>query len=555
MVELSDRSLYDWFAASAQAHPGATALEVGGQTLTYSELAAVSGRVAAALERALGRRPARVGLLASRSLTCYAGYLAILRLGATVVPLNPRSPVDRNLRITQTSGLDLTILDDTAAEQAAEYSALAPAVLDLTGDRWCAVAEADGPGAPSQAYGPGTFAYILFTSGSTGQPKGVPLTHGNVSAMLAAMIPQFRFTHGCRVSQTFEVSFDGSILEMFGAWGSGATLCVPKYGDVFTPVRFVNSQRLTHWLCVPSIVSFAKRLRALAPGSMPGLRVAMFGGEPLTAEQADAWQAAAPNATIFNAYGPTELAVMVSAYPVPGQRSAWPRTSNGTMPIGEIYPHLEWTVRDAGLRVAREGELCVRGPQRFRGYLNRAHDAAAFATLTDTGGTIYDGSEPLTEEHWYRTGDRVGVEDGRLVHLGRLDDQVKIRGFRIELGEIESALRKHPDVADVVVLAITADDGGTDLHALYTGRPVPADELAGRMRELPGYMLPRGYHYRSSLPLSAAGKIDRRRLAAELKGNPHDNPGQRTSARSGSGDADAGVDVVDPPQVQGQVRL
>jgi amino acid adenylation domain-containing protein len=519
---MASRSLYDWFAATAQRDPGAPALEVGGHALTYAELTAASGRLAALAERAAGGRPGRVGLLASRSLACYAGYLGTLRLGATVVPLNPRAPVDRNLWIAKASGLDLTIIDDTAAEQAAKYTAEAPAVLDLTGERWQALV------APGQAVvpvrEPGEVAYIVFTSGSTGQPKGVPVTHGNVSAMLGAMIPQFEFGPGCRVSQTFEVSFDGSILEMFGAWGGGGTLCVPEYGDVFTPVRFVNSRRLTHWLSVPSVISFARRLRALAPGSMPGLRVTMFGGEPLTVEQAAAWQAAAPNGTILNAYGPTELAVMVSACRLARQPAAWPRTSNGTIPIGHPYPHLEWTIRQADLRPAQPAELCVRGPQRFGGYLDPRQDAGAFATLDGDSGRSYDGSEPLTVGHWYRTGDRVGLEDGNLVHLGRLDDQVKIRGFRIELGEVESVLRRHPNITEVVVLPVTGTDGGTDLHALYTGRQVPPDELAVLVRELPSYMLPRGYHFRASLPLSAVGKIDRGQLAAELvKGHADDH--------------------------------
>jgi amino acid adenylation domain-containing protein len=519
---MTSRSLYDWFAATALRAPGAPALEVGGHALTYAELADAAGRLAALAERAAGGRPARVGLLASRSLACYAGYLGILRLGATVVPLNPRAPADRNLRITRASGLDLTIIDDTAADQAAEYTAQAPAVLDLTGEHWQALVAPGQPGAKARESG--EVAYIVFTSGSTGQPKGVPVTHGNVSAMLAAMIRQFEFAPGCRVSQTFEVSFDGSILEMFGAWGGGATLCVPEYGDVFTPVRFVNSRRLTHWLSVPSVISFARRLRALAPGSMPGLRVTMFGGEGLTVDQAAAWQAAAPNGTILNAYGPTELAVMVSAYPLARQPAAWPRTSNGTVPIGLPYPHLEWSLRQADLRPGQPGELCVRGPQRFGGYLDPDQDAGAFATLEAGSGRSYDGSEPLTARHWYRTGDWVGLEDGQLVHLGRLDDQVKIRGFRIELGEIESVLRRHPDITDAVVLAVTGTDGGTDLHALYTGRQVSPDELAAAVRGLPGYMLPRGYHYRAALPLSAVGKIDRGRLAAELvKGQVYDH--------------------------------
>ncbi len=430
------------------------------------------------------------------------------------MPLNPHTPVERNLWIAKAAELDLTVIDDSAADQAADYAAQAPAVLDLTAGRWQALLADDQPG--TEVCAPAEFAYIVFTSGSTGQPKGVPLPHENVSTLLDSMIPQLRYAPGDRVSQTFEISFDGSIMEMFGAWGVGATLCVPEYGEVFTPVKFINAHRLTHWLSVPSIISFAKRLRALAPGSMPGLRVAVFAGEALTAPQVEAWQAAAPNATIINAYGPTELTVIVCAYPVPAQRPALPRTSNGTMPIGIPFGHLEWTLRDADWRPAPIGELCVRGPQRFGGYLDPAQNAGAFADLDDSSGQGYTGDGPLTGRHWYRTGDRVGLEDGNLVHLGRLDDQVKVRGFRVELGEIESVLRRHPDVTEVVVLPVTAADGGTDLHALYTGGEVPADEFALLLRELPSYMLPRRYHYRAALPLSTVGKVDRRRLAAEL---------------------------------------
>lgn len=517
---MTDRSLYDWFHDSAQRHGDATALEVSDITLTYAELQRAVERLAAAAERTLGRRPARVGLLASRSLVTYVGYLAILRLGATVVPLNPRAPVDRNLSITAAAGLDLTIIDDTAADTGDEYTAQAPvAILDLTADRWRGLVDPELTGCQAAPVGrPGSLAYIVFTSGSTGRPKGVPLTHRNVSAFLTEAIPQFQFTPRSRVSQTFEVSFDGSIVEMFGAWGSGATLCVPQYGDVFTPVRFVNEKRLTHWLSVPSIISFAKRLRALPPGSMPSLRTAMFGGEPLNTEQAEAWLTAAPNATIHNAYGPTELTVMITAYPVPAKRSAWPRTSNRTMPIGEIYPHMEWTVRDEEFRACDAGELCVRGPQRFPGYLDPAHNAGRFVSFDGGGGRLYDGSEPLTAGHWYRTGDRVRIEHGQLVHLGRLDDQVKIRGYRIELGEIESVLRRHPDIAEVVVLAVTGADDGTDLHACYTGCKVPADEFARLVESLPAYMRPRGYHYRDSFPLSTVGKVDRKLLTAEFGG-------------------------------------
>jgi non-ribosomal peptide synthetase component F len=337
-----------------------------------------------------------------------------------------------------------------------------------------------------------------------------------VSAFLADALGRFGFEPGCRVSQTFEMFFDGSIAEMFGAWGSGGALCVAQRSDVFTPVRFVTAKRLTHWLSVPSLISFAARLRALAPGSMPHLRGALFGGEALTVEQAEAWTAAAPNARMFNCYGPTETTVVVTGYQVPMQRVGWPGTSNRSVPIGLPYPHVPYVLLDERLRPAEDGELCIRGPQRFPGYLRAEENAGRFVAFDSGRGRLYDGTEPLTPEHWYRTGDRVRREHGELVHIGRIDDQVKVRGNRIELGEIESALRRHPAIAEVVVVTVTAADGESDLHALYTGAALTDPQLAGLVEDLPRYMRPRGYHHRDDIPLTSVGKLDRRRLAAEL---------------------------------------
>jgi amino acid adenylation domain-containing protein len=446
------------------------------------------------------------------------GYLAIQRLGAAVVPLNQGAPVARNLVITKDAGLDATIVDDTSGKQLPEYPQRSGIpIVDLTGDRWRALLDGDSGGpVPELGSGDGELAYIIYTSGSTGTPKGVPVTHENVSALLTDVIPRFGFAADCRVSQTFELFFDGSIVELFATWGTGATLCVPQHSDVFAPVRFVNEKRLTHWLSVPSIVSFARRLRALAPGSMPNLRRGMFGGEPLTLEQAEAWRAAAPNAEINNCYGPTELTVICTGYEVPADRAAWPVTSNRSMPIGDIYPHLEHVLLDDLLRPCDDGELCLRGPQRFPGYLDPSENAGRFLGFDGAVGTLYDGGEPLTAEHWYRTGDRVRLEHGELVHLGRIDDQIKVRGNRVELGEIESVLRRHPAIAEVVVITLTAADGEVDLHAAYTGDKLDEADLARLTEDLPGYMRPRAYHHRDSIPLASNGKVDRKGLTAQI---------------------------------------
>ncbi|GAA0706700.1 AMP-binding protein [Dactylosporangium roseum] len=516
---MTTKSLYRWFADSADRNPDATALEVADRSITYGELRTAAERMAARVLAATGRRPSRVGLLTSRSLPTYISYLAIQRLGAAVVPLNVGAPVARNLDISKAAGLDLTIVDDTSGEQRPEYPQQAGIpILDLSGGAWKAVLEDSGaepPRLPDLATGSET-AYIIFTSGSTGRPKGVPTTHENVSALLGDMIPRFGFSPDCRVSQAFELFFDGSIAELFATWGVGATLCVAQHGDVFAPVRFVNEKRLTHWMSVPSIISFAKRLRALAPGSMPSLRRAMFGGEQLTVEQVEAWGVAAPNAVIDNCFGPTELTVICTAFAVPADRGDWAATSNRSIPVGEVFPHLEHVLLDDDLNVVDSGELCVRGPQRFPGYLDPSENAGRFVSVDGPVARLYDGSGPLTAEHYYRTGDRLRREDGQLVHLGRIDDQVKVRGNRIELGEVESVLRRHPAIAQVVVLTVTAADGELDLHAVYAGDPLGDDVFAHLVADLPIYMRPRGYHRRDTIPLAPNGKVDRKGLTADI---------------------------------------
>ncbi|WP_409490945.1 AMP-binding protein [Amycolatopsis sp. cmx-11-12] len=517
---MTDRSLYDWFLAASETNPDGNALEVSQDALTYTELRTAAENMSARMVEALGAAPARVGLLTSRHVVSYIGYLAASRLGAAAVPLNPGAPALRNIDIAAEAGLDLTVIDDRSGDGLDEYRRKSSSVLlDMTGESWRGLLLPDADVAvPAQAQRSGDdFAYIIFTSGTTGRPKGVPITHGNLSSLLTDAIPRFRMGPGCRVSQTFEMSFDGSVISIFGALCSGATLCVPQHSDVFTPVKFVNAKQLTHWMSVPSIISFAKRLRALAPGSMPTLRCSMFGGEGLTFEQAEVWSAAAPNSTAHNCYGPSETTVIITGYPVPRERVDWPETSNRSIPLGHPYPHLDWVLLDEDLRESDDGELCVRGAQRFPGYLDEGENVGRFVTFSAGQGHIYDGGEPLTAEHYYRTGDRCRLEHGELVCLGRVDHQVKVRGHRVELGEIESVLRRHPAVAEIVVITVTAADGEIDLHALYTGGEVSFAEFARLLEQLPAYMHPRGFHRRESIPLTIVGKVDRKLLAKDLE--------------------------------------
>ncbi|SFB13831.1 amino acid adenylation domain-containing protein [Amycolatopsis marina] len=512
---MTNRSLFDWFRASAQAYPDNVALELGVETFTYRELMGAVEQVSAVMRTAHDGVLQRVGLMTARSVPGYIAYLAALRLGATVVPLNPANPSARNLDISAAAELDLTMLDDTAGDGAADYRTRAGVdILDLTGDGWRRYLRPDSTLAVPQVVepDPDAPAYLIFTSGTTGRPKGVPVTNTNVSAFLTEVMKRYRFGPTSRGAQTFEMSFDGSILAMFGTWGGGGAVVVAQRADVLAPVKFINTRHLTHWMSVPSLIWFAKRLRALGPGSMPTLRLSSFGGEPLTLEHIEAWTAAATNTTVINCYGPSECACIVTAYEVPSDPSSLVETSNRSVPIGDVFPRLEYALLDADLRPAEDGELCVRGDQRFPGYLDPADNIGRFVSIVDGEVEVYDGSAPLTAEHWYRTGDRVRREAGELVHQGRVDHQVKVLGNRVELGEIESALRRHAAIAEAVVVTIPAVDGEVDLHAFYLGDPIAEDELSRLVAELPRYMRPRGFHHREEIPVTDNGKVDRRRL-------------------------------------------
>ncbi|MFJ5095101.1 amino acid adenylation domain-containing protein [Streptomyces sp. NPDC088557] len=511
------RNAYGWFARSAARYGDRrTALEIGGRTLTYRELDALAGTIARRLLEGPGPAPRRVGLLAGRSVAAYAGYLAVLRAGAAVVPLNPEHPASRTAAIAEAAALDLVLTDTPGAA-----SPLGVPELPLDATTGTVVPPSEAP--PSDAWpsgtpspdareaGPDDIAYIVFTSGSTGSPKGVPVLHRNLGAYLGTMAGRYGIDADSRMSSAFDLTFDGSVHDLFVAWAEGATLVVPTGAQLLSPVATVNGLRLTHWFSVPSLISFAERLRTLAPGSMPTLRWSVFGGEALTLAAARAWRTAAPHSAIEVLYGPTELTVSCTGHRLPDDPADWPVTPNGTVPIGDVHPGTDHLVLDEDGLPSDTGELLVRGPQRFPGYLDPAQDGGRFHP------PLADGGDGVTDEHWYRTGDRVGHQDGLLVHLGRTDHQVKVRGHRIELGEVAAVLRDLTGVREAYVLAVPDAHGSPELHAAVSGSGCDPQKLSAQLTDrLPLYMRPRRISVFDSLPLNANGKIDHGALLAEL---------------------------------------
>ncbi|MFI9271510.1 amino acid adenylation domain-containing protein [Kitasatospora sp. NPDC052896] len=530
-------TLYEWFARTVARQPDAPALELGENSYSYHELSRIADQLAGRILALLGGPPARVALLASRSLVAYAGYLAAQRLGAAVTPLNPEHPAVRNRAVCALAGTELLIADQAGAQRwELSDGEPGPLLLALTDEELTAEPVTGLP--PYRTTG-NDLAYLLFTSGSTGRPKGVPIRHRNITPYIAHNITRFELAPGARASQTFDLTFDPSLFDLFVTWGAGATLVVPQRSELLTPVTYLVERGITHWFSVPSLVSVSAALGNLPTGLVHSLRYSIFAGEQLTYRQAEAWHAVAPGSVIANIYGPTELTVTVTEYRLPAERASWPRTSNDSVPIGPVHGHLDHLVLDERGREAVEGELCVRGNQRFDGYLDPADNRGRFlfrgADGADTAAVCADTGGPADRpaaELYYRTGDRVRWEHGTLVHLGRLDNQVKIRGYRVELGEIETALRRHPGVAEAVVLAVPGP-GGPDLVACHTGEPLPRAGVKAWLRQrIPAHMVPRRFVHLPALPLNANGKIDRPALSRTLSSEPV--AGRRDATRLGA---------------------
>ncbi|HEX8091740.1 MAG TPA: amino acid adenylation domain-containing protein, partial [Blastocatellia bacterium] len=445
------QSLRAGFLRHVNETPDNPALRVGTLVYTYSEADETARRWAARLLDATGGNAGRVGIFAYRSVTSYLGVLASLLAGAAFVPLNYKLPGERTRAMIEQADLDVVLVDNESLPQLSELlSGLACSPPILAPDM-------DGPSAKSRLPGmvfgredianaaplftlpdvaPDDLAYLLFTSGSTGMPKGVPITHGNVRAFLDVNLARYGLTAEDRLTQTFDQTFDLSIFDLFMAWESGACVHSIQPIELLAPFHFLEEHQITVWFSVPSVASLLIKRGALTPGSMPTLRWSLFCGEGLPRVTAEAWQAAAPRSVVENLYGPTELTIACAAYRWDPVKSPI-ECINDLVPIGEVYPGLSHIVVDDALREVepgRPGELCIAGPQTSPGYWRDPElTAAHFFETTGAQGTI---------RRYYRTGDVVMRRAGHYAYLGRIDQQVKVCGYRVELGEIESILRR-----------------------------------------------------------------------------------------------------------------
>jgi non-ribosomal peptide synthetase-like protein len=495
--------LHELFERQADVRPEQVALVYGDVRLTYEQLDERANQLAHHL-RGLGVGPGKlVGLYLHRSEKHVTAILAVLKAGAGYVPIDPIHPAERARHIVTEAGIEVLLTEDSLAARAAAFCQ--GDILSLDGS----AAEIDR--APVErlsreetGVSPSDLCYVLYTSGTTGKPKGVMTEHRNVVRFVAAFNEVVRLDATDRVFHGFSLGFDGSVEEMWMAFSNGATLVVGtsdvvKFGDEVA--RVFCEEGVTVFSTVPTFLSMIGQ-------DLPTVRLIIVSGEPCPPDLVKKW--ARTGRRLLNVYGPTETTVNTTAAEcLPGK----------PVTIGRPLRGYQTWVLDENMRPVRPGqpgELYIGGVGVARGYFNQPE----LTTKQFVPDPFQPGNGRGEPRRLYRTGDLVSAtEDGELLFLRRIDHQVKVRGFRIELSEIESVLREHPMVAQAVVNVFDRD-GLRELAAWVVARQTKGEQHAfdrdGVLQwlrdRLPPYMVPGYLDLLEEIPALASGKADRSRL-------------------------------------------
>jgi amino acid adenylation domain-containing protein len=524
--------LHDWVSAQAERRPEAVAVALKEEALTYGELEALSNRLARTLTEAGCRRGDRVCLLMPKSPTAIAAIVGIYKADCVYVPLDPSGPAARLSKLVAACDARCLLAAGGTAGMLDELLERVP-FRDSVVIGWLETRPADragftttfslddvrnGASAPLQYANRGRdAAHILFTSGSTGAPKGVVITHANVVRFVEWANRYFGTSRTDRISGHPPLHFDLSVFDIFGSFAAGAALhLVPAEASLLPNklAEWIRSCGVTQWFSVPSALQYMARFDVVRFDDFPALKRLLWCGEVLPTSSLVYWMKRLPHARFTNLYGPTETTIASSYYTVP----KCPEDDREAIPIGTACDGEALLVLNEELQPlppGEAGELYIRGAGLSPGYWNEP-ERTRQAFFTAPGGA--DPSDRI-----YKTGDlaRVG-DDGLVYFLGRADSQIKSRGYRIELGEIESALNALGTLAECAVVAVAA--GGFEnaticcAYAPSDGRDVTPTELRTQLgKVVPGYMIPSRWMALRELPKNVNGKIDRRTLKEALQ--------------------------------------
>jgi len=503
---------------SARRVPERTAVvDPTGVSLTYAELDDLSDRVATWLRAQGVARGDRVGIIAPKSAQVVAVLFGIMKAGAAYVPADYTAPAARNRTVLSDCHVAVAFLDPSCAAILDDWpGGLPPRVVWMTDDadapgfgvRWPDVA-----GRERQPWdhgiGADDLAYILYTSGSTGVPKGVMLTHRNATSFVDWCSEAFAPTPDDRFSSHAPFHFDLSVLDLYVSLKHGSALYLVSEDTGKTPqalAEFISRHRLTVWYSTPSILSLLAQFGHLDTEDCGSLRLVLFAGEVFPVKHLRAITALWPQDTFYNLYGPTETNVCTFARipsPIPDDRVE-------PYPIGPACSHCQALVLDVpgGQAVTGEDEglLYIAGPSLFQGYWGRESRELFLER---------DGAR------WYNTGDVVRDSPEGFIYLGRRDRMVKRRGYRIELAEIERGLYQHEELREVAVVALPDASAGVRIVAHVVPHPgtrpsiVALKTFCGKV--LPSYMNPDAFVFHDALPRTSTNKVDYQALLQPVK--------------------------------------
>ncbi|MDQ3110049.1 MAG: amino acid adenylation domain-containing protein [Bacteroidota bacterium] len=480
--------LQELFFRSAKKHSVQTALEtLSGETISYGDLETLVKEKAALLSSNGIGKGSRVAVMAPKTIPTIAAFLAILETGAAYIPIDIETPAERLQQILR--NLDPHAFIAYAKNFPSDIPCQQQMMSTGTGDGLSVTfltAEDHSE----------DLAYILYTSGSTGPPKGVCITHENARAFTDWCLSTFSLNEKDRFSSIAPFHFDLSVFDLYVAFGCGGTIVLVDDATIKNArllAQLIAEKKITVIYATPSLLSLLLNYGKIEKHDFSQLRITLFAGEVFPVQQLHKLMESWHTTMFFNLYGPTETNVC-TWHQIPRRVD---ETRTEPYPIGKICPQLEG-------RISSEGELLIAGPNVTTGYWLRPD-------LNEKVFVEYEGTL------FYKTGDRVVInKNEELVYSGRIDRMIKKRGYRIEPEEVENVLLRHPDVLEAAVIAGKDAEDFSLLRAFVALRP-KAEVSATDIRQfclehLPSYMVPEQIHFLTTLPKTSSGKIDLQQL-------------------------------------------
>lgn len=494
--------LFSYLQKSINTFQNKNAFFINGAFYTYYNFAIAISKIRKSIQHYTSEAEKNIGLVTNDDLETYAAIIALWFEGKAYIPINPETPKDRNENIIH-QALIKTIIDSSEKAQFPEYNLIESTKLSET--------ELD---LVPKNVSDQELAYILFTSGTTGQPKGVPITRENLTGFIEAFWEiGFKIDEDDKCLQMFELTFDFSVVSYLVPLLKGACqYTIPKnvikYAYIY---ELMDVQKLTVVGMVPSILYFLRP--HFEEIDFQEIKYSIFCGEALPLDITEEWSRCLPNAEIFNFYGPTEQTVFCTYYPF--NRTAKNKSHHGVISIGKAMKGTEIIVIDENNRIlssGERGELCLAGIQLTPGYWNNEDKNKEAFFFTDKNGR---------NERFYKTGDLCYIdEDGDIMYLERIDFQTKIQGFRIELTEIEFHAKSFLEKMNVIALALTDSTGNTEIGLVIESPEFNTIPLSNYLKiKMPTYMIPQKICFTIKFPLNTNGKTDRKKLELLFKDN------------------------------------